>query len=88
MGKAYVLKVDGSREDLPDRPTLEEAQKIVGGWVEVVSSRVGKLAYGDEEGCLKGCSFNHRASAYFGVELVGDILVLEGWRAFKEARKC
>ena len=89
MARAYVLNVDGSETKLDDRPTLAEAQKAVGGYIEDVTNicrmlgRTGKTVYVDEEGRLKKYQLNDRATAYFGFPLVGNVLVLEGWKNLK-----
>jgi hypothetical protein len=86
MNKAYVLKVDGTRVDLDHQPTLEEAQTIVGGWVEQLpyNSAYGYtiIAFGDEEGKLKKKPLNIEASMLVGSGnmVVGDVLVIEGWK--------
>ena len=64
----------GVREIEPDLATFQE---IVGGYIEVVASGSGWIAYGDEEGRLKGYESNISASS-FAVEIGGyppDILV-------------
>lgn len=82
MPKATVIKVDGSEKELDHRPTLAEAQGIVGGYIELLPLRGTKLTLVlDEEGNLKQRPTNHRASMLFHPwKLVGDIIVLEGWR--------
>lgn len=84
--KAYVLKVDGTREDLDHRPTLAEAQKAVGGYIEPLPQpRVNGVprltVYGDEEGRMKCKPVNRQASDLLGYPVVGDVMVLEGWRS-------
>ena len=82
MGKATVLRVDGKEELLDHRPTLKEAQQIVGGYIELLpvhGSRITLVL--DEEGKLKGKLLNGKASLYFRPWLlVGDVIVLEGWK--------
>ena len=83
MNKAYVLKTDGTRQDLDQRPSLEEAQQIVGGWIELVNVRGTNLTLVvDEEGRLKNKPSNYQASALAPMypQLCGDVIVLEGWR--------
>jgi hypothetical protein len=72
-----VLRVDGSEQEVAGKISLPEAQKAVGGYVEVVkASKVAFLV--DEDGRRKGKPINHKASALAGVMLVGDVILLEG----------
>ena len=94
MGKATIVRVDGSEEELGHRPTLKEAQEIVGGWIEFVGARnkMGNVVtlVIDEEGKLKGKPKNSVASIMYwslrsgtgaiGDIIVGDVIVLEGWK--------
>tara|TARA_R110000824_G_scaffold384020_1_gene577827 strand:- start:875 stop:1102 length:228 start_codon:yes stop_codon:yes gene_type:complete len=59
------------------RPSLEEAQKAVGGYVEIITLREGQLLF-DEEGLLKGLPHNHEASKMAGQLIVGNALLLKG----------
>ena len=86
--RAYVLKVDGTIEHLDHRPTLEEAQKVVGGWVEMMPMHLCRTprltAFGDEEGRLKGYALNRKATDLLSYPVVGAILILEGWKTLAE----
>jgi hypothetical protein len=57
--------------------TLEELQKYVGGFIELVYTNDGKEMYLNEEGKLKCLPVNRTASLlYMGDDLiVGDVLV-------------
>ena len=89
MNKATIVRTDGTTKELDHKPTLEEAQKIVGGWIELVRAkdRDGKIVtlVVDEEGKIKRKVDNkiitekYGASIYNGY-IVGDAIVLEGWR--------
>jgi len=63
-------------------PTLEEAQKLVGGYVTFLPlppemhDRMQVLV--DEEGLLKDLPVNEEASNKFGQEIFGPVVVLEG----------
>ena len=73
-------------------PTLEEMQKFVGGYIEVVTSAdTNSQIVLDEEGKLKGKPLNKEATElYLGEEqddtsagwdfdyIVGDVMVLSG----------
>jgi hypothetical protein len=89
MGKATVIKVDGTEAVLDHRPTLEEAQRIVGGYIELVraKSTSGKVVtlIVDEDGKAKHKPVNKIITKTFGQSIygghiVGDTIVLEGWR--------
>lgn len=86
---ATVIKVDGSKNELDHRPTLEEAQEIVGGYTELVGarSRTGKVVtlVVNEDGRLVGLLYNETATAEYGMSIpcgliFGNIIVLTGWR--------
>ena len=82
MGKATVIKADGTTLELDHRPTLKEAQTIVGGYIELLKLKGTRLTVvADEEGKIKNYPRNWRASGLFKPwELVGDVIILEGWR--------
>lgn len=90
MNKATIIKSDGTEQVLDHRPTLNEAQKIVGGYIEFVSGKInGKVVIMvvDEEGLLKHKPKNSKATLaywarYPGISsiIVGDVIILEGWR--------
>jgi len=61
-------------------PTLEEAQKLVGGLVELVRSpehRDWQILV-NEEGLLNGLPFNEEATKICGTGIVGDAIILKG----------
>jgi len=79
--KATVIKVDGREIVLPTRPSLTEAQRIVGGYIQLLHIPHGLTLVVDEEGKLNGKPRHARASDYYQLgDLVGDVIVLEGWR--------
>lgn len=61
--------------------TLEEAQAMVGGYIEVVHLNEGKILVCDEEGRIKQKRVNKNATkaacelGYKGYFLVGDVLI-------------
>lgn len=55
---------------------LREVQKMVGGYVEVVYLRDGRIMLADEEGLLKGLPLNRAASRMAGRPIVGPALVM------------
>jgi len=62
------------------RPTLEEAQRLVGGLVEMVRSPTQPdwQVLVNEEGLLDGLPFNEEASKLCGTGIVGPAVVLKG----------
>ena len=58
-------------------PTLERAQAIVGGYVELVTLADGSQLLINEEGRLKGLELNPTASALYGGLIVGNVLLLQ-----------
>lgn len=85
--KAYVLKADGTRQDFPQgvKPTLADAQKAVGGYVEALPLRLCRTpnltVYGNEDGRVFHLPKNVKATDLLGYITFGDVLVLEGWRS-------
>ena len=65
-------------------PTLEELQRLVGGYIEVIELRDGRQLIVNEEGLLLGLPFNPTATAINATigngqaYLVGDAVVLAG----------
>lgn len=55
--------------------SLEELQKYVGGYVELIRLPQGDL-YVDEDGTLKGLPVNIPASTIAGRMIVGDVLLV------------
>lgn len=63
-----------------ESPTLEAAQQIVGGYLELVKipGRADIQIFVDEDGLMKKLPLNEEASALAGQPIVGPALVLEG----------
>ena len=59
------------------QPALEEAQAVVGGYVEIVPTSHGQLLV-NEEGRLKGLPQNPEASKIAGQPICGNALLLKG----------
>ena len=82
---AQIIKTTGEViEVAPKNGTdfsLEELQAIVGGWIEIVNLRDGRLLCLDEEGKLKGKERNHVATdiyhqaLHYNDFIVGDVLL-------------
>lgn len=83
---AQIIKTNGEViETQPKNGTdfsLEELKTIVGGWIEIVNLRDGRLLCLDEEGKLKGKERNHVATDIYRQAflqckdfIVGDVLL-------------
>lgn len=59
-----------------EKPTLEQAQAIVGGWIEMITVGDMQILF-DEKGLLKQLPLNEKASEMFGRPLYGPVLILE-----------
>jgi len=62
------------------KPTLAEAQEVVGGLVEMVRSPTNPdiQILVNEEGLLKGLPFNEEATELCGTGIVGNAVILKG----------
>jgi hypothetical protein len=62
------------------QPTLEAAQEMVGGMVEMVRSPTNPdiQILVNEEGLLKGLPFNEEATELCGTGIVGNAVILKG----------
>lgn len=85
MNKATIIRVDGTEQELDRRPSLKEAQEIVTGYIELVKVGGSKTLVVDEEGKIKNKPTNkvitdRYGSQIYGGYIVGDVIVLEGWR--------
>lgn len=71
-----AMQFFGALSTREERPSLEQAQSIIGGLVEMI--HVGDMqVLVDEEGLLKQLPINEKASDMFGRPLYGPVLVLE-----------
>jgi hypothetical protein len=77
---AYLLRVDGTIEQMGWNPSLEELQKAVGGYIESVTTANGGRFYCNEEGKLMGLPHNPAANSMIDFDdyIVGDVVVMEG----------
>jgi len=82
---AIILKINGTNEDVnPSNGnvfTLEELQKVVGGYIQIVpitaGEHSGKLMVVDEEGKLKAdAQLNEEASRIAGQQIIGQIIII------------
>ena len=80
--KAIWLKCDGTIEYIePDKSgviNLEQLQEAVGGYVEICPQNTVKNAFlfVDEEGLLKHKRYNLLCKGLFGIDIVGDALLV------------
>jgi|TARA_X000001382_G_C3111505_1_gene160069 hypothetical protein len=63
-----------------DRPSLQKAQELVGGLVEIVRSPDNPTwqVLVNEEGLLRDLPFNEEASKICNTGIVGDVVILKG----------
>ena len=83
---ATILRMDGTEEamavDKKGHLSLAEAQKAVGGWVELVRLGKGDGFLVNEEGLLQQLPLNPKASEMAGRYIVGNVVLVtrgEGW---------
>ena len=76
---AYLLRVDGTIEQMGWNPSLKELQKAVDGYIEIVPMANGGHFYCNEEGKLIGLPHNPAANSLidFNDTIVGNVVVLE-----------
>ena len=89
---AMLITVDGEERKLAKSPTLEEAQKMVEGYVEMLTFSLpvfhkydidyidGAQALFNEDGLMKKMPLNERASYLVRRPLVGPVIILTGNR--------
>jgi len=86
MNKAiHIYRTDGTyiKEERDTKPTLVEMQMIVGGYIQplqVDHEGHRRTMIVNEEGKLRSLPLNLRATKIAGLTIVGDVLILEGWR--------
>jgi len=59
---AQIWRVNGTVEDLDFGPKLDELQKAVGGYIELVRLNNGRGMYINEEGKIEGLPMNDKAT--------------------------
>lgn len=97
-----IMYTDGSQAiwEVPKPPTLEEMQKLVAGYVELITPGAawdGQQAevYCNEEGKLKNMPVNALATKYIRTQipafwdvLVGDVVLLVGDARWADSSGC
>jgi hypothetical protein len=75
-----LLKTDGTTQEYDDN-TLEGMQAAVGGYIQIVNTKDGKLMVMNEEGKLEGLEFNETATEmvelFPGDYVAGNVLIAE-----------
>jgi len=73
---ARIIHVDGTEKELAGKPSLEELQKAVGGYIEVAEiPGSSKILVVNEEGLLQQLPLNPSASAMALQLIVGDVVL-------------
>lgn len=73
---AKIIRVDGTMQELVDTE-LETLQKAVGGYIERVAVEDSTVMYVNEDGRAKGLQINFTASMLVGMDILGDVVVME-----------
>lgn len=78
---AMLIRADGTTDEiLPGKKlSLEQMQKLVGGYIQVCATADGRRMVVDEDGKVKGKPFNLLATQLYvygtQVPIVGDVVV-------------
>lgn len=72
-----LIKSNGEVTDNFTADTLKEKQDAVGGYIEVVATRKGKVLIVNEEGIWKGLKKNEKASEIAEFTIFGDVICLD-----------
>lgn len=80
---ATLIRTNGFQEEVHPANgksfTLREVQTLIGGYIEIVHTKDGKLLVVDEEGKLKNKPINHVATTFyryaFHDTIVGEALI-------------
>ena len=71
----HILHTDGTRTEMDGKPSLEELQAAVGGYIEHVRITGRTGMYVNEEGLLMGLRTNPIATLMANKMIVGDVVV-------------
>lgn len=79
---ATILRANGERDELVGEGprntlTLEQIQRAVGGYFEVLPLDGSKMLLANEDGFSMGLGVNVEASELFGQCLVGDVVLCD-----------
>lgn len=79
--KGTLVKIDGTYEDIVREGNswkLEDLQKLVGGYVELIPLPSGRnVMLADEDGMPKQLKPNGLATIYAGRPVVGDVVIIQ-----------
>lgn len=70
-----LLKTDGTKKQLPKRPTLKQMQEAVGGYIEIIPTNFGEVIC-NEYGAINDMTRNIQASLLCGFVLRGDVIAV------------
>lgn len=78
---AKIIKTDGTEREVEPRNgsdfSLSEMQRIVGGFIEIVTLKDHQLMVVNEEGVILEMPYNAKASELYGQPIVGNVLVCD-----------
>lgn len=76
----HILRVDGTTEEMTDN-SLEAMQKAVGGYIEEIGTKDGRIMIINEEGKLENLPFNKFATdianIYDDDYIVGNVIIAD-----------
>ena len=76
---ATLIKTDGEITEVEPADghsfTLDEMQKMVGGYFETVHVRDGRILLADEDGIRKNLKPNYIATTIVGLTILGNVLI-------------
>ena len=77
MNTFKIIRVDGTTEVI-NKPTLEQMQKAVGGYIEMIRISPDTMMWVNEEGRLLKLKINQAASFLAQQTIVGDVILEVG----------
>lgn len=76
---AYLITADGRKTAITPKNgkdfKWEELKEMIGGYIEIVRLRDGRILVVDEEGQCKGLEMNVEASVIAGQMIVGNVVL-------------
>ena len=83
---AILITTDGEVVDNYDASDLNKLQSAVGGYVEIVQTRLDMTFVVNEEGMLLGLKPNYLASSLAGMLMLGNVLLVKPTELAEEDR--
>lgn len=74
---AILITTDGEVVDNYDASDLNKLQSAVGGYVEIITTRLDMTFVVNEEGMLLGLKPNYLASSMAGMVMLGNVLLVK-----------